>query len=85
VGVSLGGRPFSQRILQRMAWHGRGSGGWLESCSSGGDVFCRLLLLFVRGFGVLGGGRGMVSLVSSSIFVIVVCIVTGCLWIVVKS
>ena len=82
VGVVVGSRPFSCRILHRISWHRRGLGVWCWSWLSWGDVRCRFLLLFVLGFGGCEGGGDILSLVSSSVFVIVACIVTGWLWIV---
>lgn len=75
VADGVGSRPCSDRIWQRMAWHG------LRLLAGVGVVSAwarfRFLLLdrFLFGF---GGGGAMLSFFLRIVFVIFVCIWTGC-------
>ena len=83
--VQFGSRPLSCLILHLMDWHGGVVVVWAPGWGSCEFVCCLLLVLFVLFFFCVSEGGDMLSHLSSSVLVIVVCIRMGCWWIVWNS
>ena len=83
--VQFGSRPLSCLMLHLMAWQGRVVVDWARGWGSCKFVCFLLLVLFVCFFFGFSEVGDMLSCLSSSVLVIVVCIRMGCWWIVWNS